>query len=1121
MIMLNMKVIAGVFLFAALAFGQFETSEVLGTVSDPSMKPVANAAVTLLNQGTGIEAKATTNASGEYDFLDVKPGQYTVTVEQTGFSKFSSPNIQVDVNSRQRVDPVLQIGAVSDTVTVTGQASLVETDTSEHSQVIGTQAIVDLPLNGRDYASLALLSTNVHISPVAISFTPSATPREGAFNVNGMRSTYNMFLLDGVDNTSYGTSNQNYSAQIVQPSPDALAEFRVITSNLSAEYGRVGGGVVNAALRSGTNQFHGTAYDFFRNTDLNAIGYVFGAPSIFQKPTLHRNQFGVTVGGPIIKNKLFFFVDYEGYRQKQTYLTSYSIPDVNERNGILPVTVINPLTGVLYPAGTQIPIAQLNPFAAAALSGLAPPNNGNPLTNVSNNLESTVPLKDYYDKYDAKLDYQMTSSMNAFLRFSQRKDISYFGPVDPGPSGGDGNGFIHAIQQQAAVGYTWAVAPNQLLDARFSFSHVLGGKEPPYAGGPSLESLFGIQGLPTTPNLTGGFNSVVIGGFSNPTLGRQSTNPQFQNPTSFDPKLNYSWVKGRHSIKAGYEFLAIRTEVLDINPLYGQLTYSGGFSTPTAAECGCTPVSSSTAYNLADFIFGLPSTIQLGNDTVTNMRQHIHGLYIQDDWRVTPKLTINMGLRWDFATPIWERDNLWSNFNPATDSLVRATSGSLYDRALVNPDYKDFGPRIGMAYSWDAKTSIRAGYGISYSFFNRLGSAMEDINGPIAFFGTINQSFPAGGPVPASFLTTQNAFTTGIATNFNSATTNNDYIPANTRWPYIQNWVLSIQREIAKDTVLEVAYTGNHALRLPIVGDYNQAAPNPVTATCNATVTSGCLGVQARVPIPTFGPITWVDPAGNNGYNGLSVRLEHRFARGLYVLNSFTWSHAIGDSEQQLEDNGITGTAIANPQNIYNLAAERGPSSFDIKLLNVTSVVYDVPVGRGRKYFGNMNPVTDIFFGGWQLTGINTANTGEPMNVWYSPSTANDVTGLATNAEYRGTAILRPNVSCTGSTSQSTAQTLLNYFPNCQFTIPSPNNPFGNLGRNAFRGPNFENWDLGVSKYVTIREGMRLQFRSEFFNVLNHTNFWFPNLQANSSSFGTTTTAFPARQIQFALKLLF
>ena len=238
-----------------------------------------------------------------------------------------------------------------------GRASVLETDSSEHDQVINTQQIVELPLNGRDYANLALLATNVHISPQAISFSPSGTPREGAFNVNGMRSTYNNFLLDGLDNNSYGTSNQDYSSQVVQPSPDALAEFKVITSNFSAEYGRVGGGVINAALRSGTNQFHGTAYEFLRNTDLNAIGYIFGArPATFEKPTLHRNQFGATIGGPIIKNKLFFFGDYEGFRQLQGYLNFYTLPDAAERQGILPATVVNPLNGTVYPAGTQIPM---------------------------------------------------------------------------------------------------------------------------------------------------------------------------------------------------------------------------------------------------------------------------------------------------------------------------------------------------------------------------------------------------------------------------------------------------------------------------------------------------------------------------------------------------------------------------------------------------------------------------------------------------------------------------------------------------------------------------------------------------------------------------------------------
>ena len=1091
--------------FSSALFAQFDTAEVLGSVKDPGGNGVPKATVTLLNQGTSVESKATTDETGSYDLFNVKVGRYTVTVEATGFSKASATDIDVQVGARQRVDLNLQIGNVSQSVDVTGAASLVETDNSQHGQVIGTAAIVELPLNGRHYADLALLATNVHVSPIAISFSPSDTPREGAFNVNGMRSTYNNFLLDGLDNNSYGTSNQNYSSQVVQPSPDAVAEFAVITSNFSAEYGRVGGGIVNAALRSGTNSFHGTLYEFLRNTDLNATGYVFGAPTVFLKPPLHRNQFGVTIGGPIIKDKLFFFADYEGFRQVQGYLNLYSVPDLNDRAGILPVTVVDPLTGVVYPANTAIPVAKLNPFAAAALAGLAAPNNGVAATNRSNNLEEIVPLRDYSDKYDAKLDYQINSKMSSFLRFSQRKDIQFYGPADPGISGGDGNGFIHAIQQQAGIGYTWSVSPSSLFEARFAFSHVLGGKLPPYLGGPDIAAEFGIPGLPSS--LAGGFNTQIVSGFSNPTFGRQATNPQFQNPTSFNPKFNYSMVKGRHSIKTGYEFLAIRTEVLDINPLYGSNTYAGGFSKPTAAQCGCTPASDSTSYNLADFYFGLPSQIAQGSNLTTNLRQHVHSLYVQDDWHVTSKLALNLGLRWEFATPIWDRDNYWSNFNPATNTLVRATNGSLYDRALVNSNYKDFGPRVGFAYSYDSKTSIRGGYGISYDFFNRPGSAIEGINGPLAIFGVINQSFTAGGPVPAGFLTTQSSFTTGVASTFNPINSNNDYIPANSPWPYVQSWALSIQRELFRNTVLEVAYTGNHSLRLPIIGDYNQAAPN---------APGGTLGVQARRPDQSFGSLTWVDPAGNNDYNGLSARFEHRFSKGLYFLNSFTWSHAMGDSEQALEYYS-TNTA-ANPQNIQNLHQEFGPTSFDVKLINVTSIVYDVPFGKGRQYFSNMNVVLDEILGGWQMNAINTANTGTPVNVYYAPSTANDVTGLS--AEYRGETFQRPNVSG-GAQGQSTAQSLLTYFNGYTFTTPPANAPFGNLGRNAFRAPGLEQWDLGISKNFRLTEGIRLQFRGEFFNVLNHTNFGLPNQTSTSSAFGTITSTYPARQIQFGLKLLF
>jgi hypothetical protein len=1092
-------------LIATSLFAQFETAEVLGMVRDPSGAVIAHAAVALTNQATGVQSKVITGENGDFDFFNVQVGRYTVTVEHTGFNKTTTNDVTVDVNARQRVDVTMQVGAVTQEVEVSGTAALIDTDSSQKGQVIDTAQIVELPLNGRNYATLALLSTNVHQSPMSVLFSATGTPREGAFNVNGMRSTYNNFLLDGLDNNAYSTSNQGYSSQLVQPSPDAVDEFRVITSNFSAEYGRVGGGVVNAALRSGGNQLHGTLYEFLRNTDLNAAGFTF-SPAVFQKPTLQRNQYGFTVGGPIVKNKLFYFADYEGFRQLQRYLNFDSIPNLNDRAGALPVSVYDPLNKTVYAAGTEIPVSQLNPFAATVLGNLPSPNGAGR----SNNYEALLLVRDYSDKYDAKINYNINDRMTAFLRFSQRKDLPYYAPDIPGPSGGSGNGYIHAIQQQAAAGYTWTLTPTSLIEGRFGFDHILAGKTPPYLGGASMEALYGISGLPTDSSLTGGLNSQSISGFSQ--LGRQTSNPQFQNPTSFNPKLNYSLVKGRHSLKAGYEFVAIRTEVLDVNPLYGADTYAGQFSKPTCAElgqaAGCTITSDSTSYNLADFIFGLPSTIQLGNPFVSNMRQHVTSLYFQDDYRVTPKLTLNLGLRWEYATPIWDRDNNLTNFDPSSNSLVHATSGGIFNRSLVHPDYRDFGPRLGLAYSAIAKTVVRAGYGISYSFLNRVGSAEEGINAPQALFGIVTQSI-SNGVVPSSFLTTQNSFSTGIdnPASFNPLVSNIDYIDSNTRWPYIQSWFLSVERELPQGWVVELAYNGNHSLRLPIIADYNQAVPNQAGQT---------LGVQARRPDQSFGPITWLTPQGDNDYNGFSARVEHRFGHGLYFLNSFTWSKGLGDSEQALEY--YAGYYEANPQNIRNLTAERGPSSFDVKLIDVTSVVWQVPFGKGRKFGGGVNSVLGAALGGWELNTINTANTGTPIDVAYSPSAANDVTGL-TN-DYRGQAILRPNVSGTAA-SQSKSQEINSYFAGYTFTTPAASSPFGNLGRNAFRAPGLEQWDLGVDKTFAFRERARLQFRSEFFNVMNHTNLGLPTAISTSSAFGTIRATYPSRQIQFGLKLMF
>jgi hypothetical protein len=1095
------------FLFAAAAFAQFETAEVLGTVRDASGGALPQAALTLTNENTGIEMKSAADENGNYDFFNVKAGNYTLTAELTGFNKFSTSGVVVNVQARQRVDVTLQVGSVTQSVDVKSAAEALETDTSEHGQVINTQQIVGLPLNGRNYSDLALLASNVHRSPLAAGL--QSTPREGAFNANGMRSTYNNFLMDGLDNNAYSTSNQGFSNEVAQPSPDAIAEFKVITSNYSAEYGRVGGAVVNAAMRSGTNGFHGTAYDFLRNTELNSIGYIFGQrPSTFLKPTLQRNQFGVTIGGPIIKNRLFFFADYEGFRQLQKALNFDSIPTLTDRAGTLPVAVVDPRSGSVYAANRPIPITAMTPFAQQILNALPAPNG----PGRSNNYQALLLNKDYGDKYDAKVDGQINDRMTAFLRFSQRKDNQYFQPDLPGPSGGNGNGYVRVLDQAAAAGYTWTITPESLFEARLGFTHILGGKFPPYLGGASVQDLYGLSGLPTASNIAGGLNSQSVSGFSQ--FGRQATNPQFQNPTTWDPKFNYSIVRGRHAIKTGFEFETIHTEVMDINPVYGLNAYAGQFGKPTCAQLGqastCTVPADSTSYNLADFLFGLPSQVQLANYLITNYRQHQYFAYVQDDYRVNSKLTLNLGLRWEFATPRWERDNVLTNFDPATNSILKASNGGLYNRTLVNADYKDFAPRLGMAYSPNSKMVVRGGYGISYVHLNRLGSADElGINGPQVNIATINQAL-TNGAVPSGFIG-QGSFPPGFdsSANFNPVNANIAYIPANTRWPYVQTWFFGVQQELPGNNLIDVSYNGNHGVRMPIIADYNQAFPNQPGQT---------LGIQARRPLQGFGAITWVDPAGSSNYNGLSMRFEHRFTAGLYFLNNFTWSKALGNTEQALET--APGYAVSNVQNIRNLSAERGLSSFDVQLMNVTSLVYQLPFGKGRKYGAHWNGMIDSVLGGWEVNTINSANSGLPVNVIYTPTAANDVTGRI--PDYRGEAVMRPNL--VGNPAGASGPASLNaYFNAAAFAAPSASAPFGNLGRNVFRGPSFWQWDLGVNKNFRLpfRETTALQFRSEFFNVLNHTNFGLPDQNINDTAFGTIRSTFPARQIQFALKLLF
>jgi hypothetical protein len=1072
---------------------QYDTAAILGTVTDPTGAVVTGAQVTVENTLNGIRQSQPTDDAGNYLFMNLRIGTYKVSAEMGGFKTTASDPFNLTVNARQRVNLTLQVGEVTESIVVTDSVVTLETDSSDRGQVINRAAIVNLPLNGRAYADLALLSPGVRKSNISA--------RDASFNVNGLRSSHNNFLVDGVDNNAYGTSNQGFSNQVVQLNPDAVEEFRVVTNNFSAEYGRAGGAVINASVRSGTNEFHGAAWEFLRNTKLNAVGFF--QPTNGVKPVLVQNQFGGALGGPIVKDKLFFFGNYEGFRRVERNLQFASIPTADQIQGRLGVPVRNPITGEVYQDGV-IPQSAITPFASRVLSDLPSPiRSTNPGAVPSNNWEYLTPTPWVDDKGDGRLDYYAASRLNLFGRYSHRELNRTENHVIPGPSGGNANGNVRVLNKQATGGFNYNISPTSLIDFRIAFGWTEGGKTALGSERPSMLEEYGIPGLPDSPVIGGGLTAQSIGGFT--ALGRQSSNPQFQDPFVINPKTNYSKILGRHSLKAGYEYQAINTDIFDFNPQYGQDNYSGQFSRPSGA-------GSSNLYNLADFLFGARSSYSLNNEVVLKYRQRMHFFYLQDDWKVAPKLTLNLGMRYEYATPQWEDQNRISNYDPATNSLLQAKDGSVYDRALVHPDRNNWAPRIGLAYQVMPKTVLRSGYGVSYVHFNRLGGEnLLGYNGPHIVNLTINQvaSQPScsGGEYRDCFRLTQQGYPTGLVdpSNFSTATTRTNYTPADYRTSYVQSWHFTIQHELAKDLVFDIGYVGNRGNGLMILGDYNQARPNNPGEN---------VPLAQRRPIAGYDFIQISYGGGFSTYHALQWKIEKKYSSGLYLLNSFTWSKAIDNAAGHLESFNGDNSRV----NYLNLAADKALGSYNQPVNNTTTVVWELPFGRGRRWGSDANGLVNAVLGGWRLTGINTMTSGQPINISYGPPSAFSVSGAPT---------YRPNYL--GGDIYSADRDASNYFNKASLSAPSvatpndPSDPFGNLGRNIAETNAIFNLDLGAHKDFQLPwEGKRLEFRAEFFNLLNQTNLGAASSNVLANNFGTITSlSSPARQLQFALKFVF
>lgn len=1165
---------------SAHLYAQYDTGSVLGEIHDATGAVLTGVTVTVVNKNTGASYTATTSSAGQYEVNALRTGIYRITASREGFSKAVADNITISVGVRHRIDLTMQVGQTgATTVEVTDVALQLETESSERGETVTGYQTAAFPLVGRNYADLLGLVVGARQAPSAATTSAvSSLVRQGAYNVNGQRSMFNNFLLDGLDNNAYGESNQGFDNQIISIPPDSVAQWNVVTNNESAEFGRSSGATVNVASQSGTNRFHAMGYEFLRNTDLNAAGFFkptlvsnTGTAVPFQKPTLHRNQYGVNFGGPIAHDRLFYFVDYEGLRATLSPLYTMTLPTQNELNGILVTPVRNPLTGTIYKAGTAIPTSAINSLSTQIVSYFKNFSSQLPTSGLtssglnSNDYAKEVPFTDKFDKGDLRLDYHQSANDSWFLRISDRKETGVNNPVIPLPLDGQTNGTIRVLDQQVALGYTHLFGQNKILDARLGLSRTKAGKWTLSIG----NDAFTIPGLPSTAGLAGGLPAIGITGFTG--FGRQTTNPQWQNPALLDPKVNFTWVRGKHSLKFGYEYEHVWMAVNDNNPFYGAFSYAGGYSLCTVTGCGNTvsgtaPSSAVSDNYWADFLFGMTSTYQQANYFVAHLRQSLDSAYAQDDWKVTPRLTLNLGLRWEYGSPYSEQHNYISNFDPTTQTVLTtapgATSGNgitpisadgVYGKTLVNPDLNDFAPRIGFAWAINDKTVLRGGFGTGYIHYTRAGSGdILAINAPQAQFAAVSQITPTtsnhcstplpsqiiatGSTKPSCYATSDQGFPSGLVSTFNSATDNITWINKDRRDSYVENAFLSVQRQLAKNTVLDVAYIFNHGVKLEGFINGNQKNPS-----------NGFARPYGNWP----SDITEALNEYYSNFNALQVKYEQRFVAGLTLLNSFTWEHALDNASASLEGN------TPSSQDGNNIKGDYAQSDYNLPAANVTSLVYELPLGHGRRFLSNANGLVNTVLGDWQISAINTIQAGTPFNITYSPNSAQAVSQQIT-ATYRGANEYRPHhvpgkKVTQGRSSRAANTGYVNYINYSAFVLPAIKDassnvlsPFGSASRNPGRTPVYYNLDFDlVKKFNTHVHDAKIEFRAEAYNLTNHTNLYLPGTISGTqgttsytlgtgatptlaqitggvpTSGGQITSTFQPRIIQFGLKLIY
>ena len=921
--------------------------------------------------------------------------------------------------------------------------------------------------------------------------------RTGGFNVHGIRQLQNNFILDGLDNNSISENVQELTTQVIRPSVDTIQEFKIITNAYSAEYCRNPGAAISVVTKGGTNQLHGLAYEYLRNRVFDANDF-FSNRQALQKPQNIQNQFGGDAGGPIVKNKLFMFFDYEGTRIRRGALRSTSVPTANERIGDFS-TAAAALVHTTYPViydrtnGAPFPsnkVQNIDPLAAKIMKLFPDPTVAGLALN---NFFRNAGLLDGGDRFSGRIDWQPDTRNTFFTRITYTNRNRFI----PGNFGGIADGTSSSSQgrqqlttYQSSTGWTRPIGARLVNELRAGFGRDNSqAEQDPFGLNHTADY---VPGVPINPSFDGGVPMITFANV-NTFIGSPNFLPKHQITQQYEFTDTVSWTLGKHQLKFGADLRApLRNNFQDVPATRGALNFDKIFTCQRQANNQC---AANTGLSYADFLIGAVQTAQLSNPFQVDQRLHMYSGFAQDDFKVTPKLTLNLGIRYDFATPVYDAKNHLANFNPAgAGSLVFASDGSLYNRSLVEPNHHNFAPRLGVAYQLDPKSVVRAGYGIFYTPFERIGSEDQLALNPPSFINN-NISLPSTAAAPLFLL--QNGFPANFLDPSQLVLTRVRIRAGNPDAPstYVQQWSFGVQRELPAGMFFEADYVGTKSTHLNTLRNFNQP-------------------INGVVPYPNFGQIEYRDPLGNAVYHGLDFTVERRFKGGLAFRAAYTWSKSIDNTAEHLSAYGSNSFS----QNGRDFKSWRGLSDFDVPQRLVMSYVYELPFGKGKPLASS--GILSYIVGGFQTSGALTLASGRPFTIFASSNNSSIDIGLQQAlANVIGTPVMPQTVNCWFYASKNSG---CNGISGTDAFATPPAGVFGNEGRNTLRGPGTKVFDFSLARNFAITERAQLQFRWEVFNLTNTVQFALPNSNISGGTPGVITAlAGDPRLMQFALRLKF